>query len=159
MHKAPAAPHPPRMQVQELHQRYAPCLGLVVRLFENEDTIEFEWLLGLVPLAVTTRARRSCAGSPAACRAANSSTPNPTGYAASERKYDSGIPYKFLFILQVKLKRLERIPVASNFYPVTSWAFLVIWTWRPWRSSRACWKLKLDLVGPADFSGMPWPVP
>ncbi|XP_075738527.1 uncharacterized protein LOC119166698 isoform X2 [Rhipicephalus microplus] len=26
-------------------------------------------------------------------------------------------------------RRLERIPVASNFYPVTSWAFLVIWTW------------------------------
>ncbi|XP_075724571.1 lysosomal alpha-mannosidase isoform X4 [Rhipicephalus microplus] len=93
------------LEVQELHQRYAPWLDLVVRLFENEDTIEFEWSLGPVPLG-------DHKGKEIVCRFASSVQSGELFYTDTNGRRS------------IERKRLEGSPVASNFYPVTSWAFL-----------------------------------
>ncbi|KAL1438471.1 hypothetical protein MTO96_048082 [Rhipicephalus appendiculatus] len=92
-------------EVQELHQHYTPWLGLVVRLFENEDTIEFEWSLGPVPLS-------DHKGKEIVCRFASSVQSGDLFYTDTNGRRS------------IERKRLEGSPVASNFYPATSWAFL-----------------------------------
>ncbi|KAH7950422.1 hypothetical protein HPB49_023838 [Dermacentor silvarum] len=92
-------------EVQELHQRYTPWLGLVVRLFENEEVIEFEWTLGPVPLS-------DHKGKEIVCRFSSSVQSGQLFYTDTNGRRS------------IERKRLEGSPVASNFYPATSWAFL-----------------------------------
>lgn len=40
----------PRAQVQELRQRFSSWLVQVVRLYEDQDVIEFAWEVGPVPM-------------------------------------------------------------------------------------------------------------
>lgn len=93
-------------EVQELHQRYSPWLSMAVRLYENEDAIEFEWTLGAVPLSDNK-------GKEIVLRFASSIQSGQLFYTDTNGRRS------------IERKRLEGSPVASNFFPVTSWAFVV----------------------------------
>ncbi|XP_077490279.1 lysosomal alpha-mannosidase-like [Amblyomma americanum] len=92
-------------EVQELHQRYTPWLSLVVRLFESEEVIEFEWALGPVPLSDQK-------GKEIVCRFVSNLQSGQVFYTDTNGRRS------------IERKRLDGSPVASNFFPVTSWAFL-----------------------------------
>ncbi|CAN8003106.1 unnamed protein product, partial [Ixodes hexagonus] len=92
-------------QVQELRQRFSSWLVQVVRLYEDQDVIEFAWELGPVPVD------------------------DNKGKELVSR-FDSGLHSGDRFYTDtngrrsIERRRIKGSPVASDFYPVTSWAFL-----------------------------------
>ncbi|KAK8773099.1 hypothetical protein V5799_012344 [Amblyomma americanum] len=112
-------------EVQELHQRYTPWLSLVVRLFESEEVIEFEWALGPVPLSDQK-------GKEIVCRFVSNLQSGQIFYTDTNGRRS------------IERKRLDGSPVASNFFPVTSWAFLAEYLRN--FANRLVWTPQLSLV-------------
>lgn len=103
--------------VEEVHQTFSPYVSQIVRIYANVDYVEFDWIIGPIPI--------------------------------SDRFYDPGNEIISRFITSLNsssgtfftdsngretLRRVRHLrptfrvdttePIASNYYPVTSWIFI-----------------------------------
>ncbi|KAG0420609.1 hypothetical protein HPB47_003389 [Ixodes persulcatus] len=92
-------------QVQELRQRFSSWLVQVVRLYEDQDVIEFAWEVGPVPMD-DNKGKELVSRFESSVRSGNRFYSDTNGRRSIERR------------------RIRGSPVASDFYPVTSWAYL-----------------------------------
>lgn len=105
--------------VQEVHQWFNPWLSQVVRLYINQDYIEFDWIVGPVPMSPSLR------GYDVVTRFKSNLTNNGVFYTDSngrqtlERKSNQTRPWDMS-----DKNRRERALVQSNYYPVVSWIYL-----------------------------------
>ncbi|XP_040069733.2 lysosomal alpha-mannosidase-like isoform X1 [Ixodes scapularis] len=92
-------------QVQELRQRFSSWLVQVVRLYEDQDVIEFAWEVGPVPTD-DNKGKELVSRFESSVRSGDRFYSDTNGRRSIERR------------------RIKGSPVASDFYPVTSWAYL-----------------------------------
>ncbi|KAH9365769.1 hypothetical protein HPB48_016845 [Haemaphysalis longicornis] len=105
--------------VQEVHQWFNPWLSQVIRLYINQDYIEFDWIVGPIPMSPSIR------GYDVVTRFKSNLTNNGVFYTDSngrqtlQRKSNRTRPWDMS-----DKNRRERALVQSNYYPVVSWIYL-----------------------------------
>lgn len=105
--------------VQEVHQWFNPWLSQVIRLYINQDYIEFDWIVGPIPMSPSIR------GYDVVTRFKSNLTNNGVFYTDSngrqtlQRKSNRTHPWDMS-----DKNRRERALVQSNYYPVVSWIYL-----------------------------------
>ncbi|XP_077490308.1 lysosomal alpha-mannosidase-like [Amblyomma americanum] len=106
--------------VQEVHQWFNPWLSQVIRLYVNQDCIEFDWIVGPVPTAPP-----SLPGYDVVTRFKSNLTNNGVFYTDSNGKQTLPRAANATRPWDVSEKnRRERRLVQSNYYPVVSWIYL-----------------------------------
>ncbi|CAN8020125.1 unnamed protein product, partial [Ixodes persulcatus] len=103
--------------VQEIHQSFSRWVSQVIRLYKDQDLIEFEWVVGPIPFYDT---RGLGTGKEIVSRFQTSIPTNGTFYT------DSNGRQTVRRVRNVRRPWTKNItePTSSNYYPVVSWIYL-----------------------------------
>ncbi|CAN7991738.1 unnamed protein product, partial [Ixodes pacificus] len=103
--------------VQEIHQSFSRWVSQVIRLYKDQDLIEFEWVVGPIPFYDT---RGLGTGKEIVSRFQTSIPNNGTFYT------DSNGRQTVRRVRNVRRPWTKNItePTSSNYYPVVSWIYL-----------------------------------
>ncbi|XP_029840933.2 lysosomal alpha-mannosidase [Ixodes scapularis] len=103
--------------VQEIHQSFSRWVSQVIRLYKDQDLIEFEWVVGPIPFYDT---RGLGTGKEIVSRFQTSIPSNRTFYT------DSNGRQTVRRVRNVQRPWTKNItePTSSNYYPVVSWIYL-----------------------------------
>lgn len=106
--------------VEEIHQTFAKWLTQIIRVHRNYDYVEFEWVVGPIPTVMDYATSPAHAGYEIITRYETDLQTNGSFFTDTNGR--EVIRRRRNYRSNWKVENSE--PVASNYYPVTSWIFL-----------------------------------